>query len=168
MSRTLAAVAASILIALPVMAAAPAQKAPEKAPSAAENQAFLAANAKKSGVKTLPSIQYKVLASGHGPQVERGDCVTVNYKGTFINGKVFDETKPGKPATFPAMMLIPGWSIVLQQMHTGDHWLVTIPAEMAYGHEGAGEGAVPPDQTLIFDMELLNTAPMLANGSCRQ
>lgn len=167
MSRTFAAVAASVLIALPVLAAAPA-KAPEKAPTAAEGHAFLAENAKKPGVKTLPSIEYKVLKSGHGPQVGRNDCVTVYYKGTLINGKVFDQTEPGKPATFPAMMLIPGWTVILQQMHTGDHWLVTIPSEFAYGHAGAGDGAIPPDQTLIFDMELINTAPMSPNGACRQ
>ncbi len=165
MTRMLAAAAASLLIALPVLAAAPAEK-PAKAPTAAAGRAYMAANAKKPGVKSMPSIQYKVLKAGKGPQVARNDCVTVNYKGTFINGKVFDQTKPGQPATFPAMMLIPGWTIVLQQMHTGDHWLVTIPSEMAYGHAGAGEGAIPPDQTLIFDMELLKAAPMNPNGSC--
>ena len=75
--------------------------------SAASNDAYLAANAKKAGVVTVPGIQYQAIKSGRGAQPGRHDCVTVNYKGTLIDGKVFDQTKPGQPATFPAGALIP-------------------------------------------------------------
>ncbi|MBU6297359.1 MAG: FKBP-type peptidyl-prolyl cis-trans isomerase [Alphaproteobacteria bacterium] len=129
------------------------------------NAAFLAANAKKHGVVAVPGIQYEVLKHGNGAQPGRHDCVTVNYKGSLINGKVFDETKPGNPATFPAGLLIPGWVEALQMMHVGDKWRLVIPAGLAYGKGGAGNGLIPANQTLVFELELLKVAPA-TEGSC--
>lgn len=127
--------------------------------SDAANAEFLKKNAKKSNVVSVPGIQYEVLQKGEGPQPRRQDCVTVNYKGTLIDGKVFDQTEPGQPATFPAGRLIPGWVEALQMMHTGDKWRLVIPAGLAYGKEGAGKGVIPPNQTLVFELEILKVIP---------
>ena len=81
------------------------------------------------------------------------DNVTVTYKGSLIDGKVFDQTQAGQTATFPAGQLIPGWVEALQLMKEGDSWELVIPANLGYGAEGAG-GVIPPNQTLIFQMEL--------------
>ncbi|MDE2183097.1 MAG: FKBP-type peptidyl-prolyl cis-trans isomerase [Alphaproteobacteria bacterium] len=128
------------------------------------NSAYLAANAKKAGVVSMPGIQYQVLKHGNGPQPSRSDCVTVNYKGSLINGKVFDQTKPGQSATFRAGLLIPGWVEALQMMHVGDKWRLVIPAGLAYGRTGAGDGVIPPNQTLIFELELLKAEPAAQMG----
>ena len=132
--------------------------------SAAANAAYLAANAKKTGVVSVPGIQYQVLKSGKGAQPGRHDCVTVNYKGSLIDGKEFDATKPGKPATFPAGALIPGWVEALQMMHAGDKWKLVIPAGLAYGKGGAGDGLIPANQTLVFEIELLKVTKPTAAG----
>ena len=128
------------------------------------NAAFLAANAKKSGVVSVPGIQYEVLKKGKGAQPGRRDCVTVYYKGSLIDGKVFDHTDPGKPAVFPANALIPGWVEALQMMHVGDKWRIVIPPGLAYGKAGAGDGLIPADQTLVFDVELLKVTPPTTEG----
>jgi FKBP-type peptidyl-prolyl cis-trans isomerase len=124
------------------------------------NKKFLAANAAKSGVVTRPDgLQYRVIKSGHGAMPTRGDdMVTVTYKGALINGTVFDQTKPGQTATFPAGRLIPGWVEALSLMKEGDEWQLVIPAELGYGSQGAG-GVIPPDQTLVFDMTLISVKP---------
>jgi FKBP-type peptidyl-prolyl cis-trans isomerase len=128
------------------------------------NAAFLSANARKGGVVSVPGIQYEVVKRGNGAQPGRKDCVTVNYKGTLIDGKVFDQTKPGEPAVFPAGALIPGWVEALQMMHVGDKWRLVIPAGLAYGKTGAGNGLIPPNQTLVFELELLKIAPATELG----
>lgn len=147
----------SILAAAMVFAAGvyDAHSEPADPLSAQANAAYLAKNAKKSGVVLVPGIQYEVLKKANGPQPGRHDCVTVYYKGMLIDGKVFDKTEPGKPATFPAGRLIPGWVEALQMMHTGEKWRLVIPAGLAYGKDGAGEGVIPPNQTLIFELEIL-------------
>ena len=127
------------------------------------NAAYLKDNAAKSGVVQVPGIQYEVLVKGTGPQPNRKDCVTVNYKGSLIDGKVFDQSEPGAPATFPAGRLIPGWVEALQMMHTGDKWRLIIPAGLAYGKDGAGQGVIPPNQTLVFEVELLKVIPDCAS-----
>ncbi len=132
--------------------------------SAEANAAYLADNAKKAGVTSVPGIQYEVLQKGSGAQPTRRDCVTVNYRGTLINGKEFDKTEPGKPVSFPAGRLIPGWVEALQMMHVGDKWRLVIPAGLAYGKDGAGDGVIPPDQTLVFEVELLKVAPPTEQG----
>jgi FKBP-type peptidyl-prolyl cis-trans isomerase len=123
------------------------------------NQQFLADNAKRPGVMVLPDgLQYRVVKSGSGKSPTPNDLVTVTYRGSLINGMVFDETQPGKTATFPAGQLIPGWVEALQKMKEGDEWELVIPSNLGYGEAGAG-GVIPPNQTLVFDMALLKVEP---------
>lgn len=152
--------AAVFFLVAPVWAAEPAV-----APSADANAKYLADNAKRPGVVSVPGVQYEVLKKGTGAQAHRHDCVTVNYKGALIDGKVFDQTD-GKPVTFPAQLLIPGWITILQLMHEGDVWRITVPAEMAYGADGTGGGIIPPNQTLVFEVELLKASKPV-RGHCR-
>jgi FKBP-type peptidyl-prolyl cis-trans isomerase len=128
--------------------------------SEAANAAFLAANAKKPGVVVEPSgLQHRIIQSGYGKRPTQYDKVTVYYKGSLINGNVFDSTEPGLPATFTANKLISGWTEALQLMREGDHWELVIPPKLAYGTRGAGNGVIPPNQTLIFDLQLDKVAP---------
>jgi FKBP-type peptidyl-prolyl cis-trans isomerase FklB len=122
----------------------------------AEGKAFLEENKKKEGVKTLPSgLQYKVLKEGTGKTPKATDEVTVNYKGTFINGTEFDSSyKRGKPATFQLDKVIRGWTEALQLMKEGSKWQLFIPPELAYGDRGGGP--IPPNTTLIFEVELIS------------
>ena len=122
-----------------------------------DGEAFLAANAKKDGVKTTASgLQYKVLKSGNGASPAASDTVKVNYEGTLIDGTVFDSSiKRGEPASFPVNRVIPGWTEALQLMKVGDKWQVFIPAKLAYG-ERSPSPSIPPNSTLIFDVELLS------------
>jgi FKBP-type peptidyl-prolyl cis-trans isomerase len=147
----------SALLLLGVLSAAPAWAA-DTALGPEANKAYLDSNAKKAGVTVVPGIQYRVVKSGSGAQPGHHDCVTVNYKGSLINGSVFDQTH-GTPASFEVGGVIAGWTQVLQMMHVGDDWEVTIPAGLAYGKAGAGDGVIPPDQTLIFDIQLLAVDP---------
>jgi FKBP-type peptidyl-prolyl cis-trans isomerase len=124
--------------------------------SADANKRFLSDYAARPDVKKLPDgLMYRVLKSGDGPQVQNdSDVVTVYYKGSLITGKVFDQTKEGEPAQFPAGGLIPGWVEALKLMKTGDTWELAIPSELGYGSDGAGD-AIPPDQALVFTMTLV-------------
>ncbi len=123
------------------------------------NAAFLAAYAKKKGVIVRPSgLEYRILENGFGARPTPYDTVTVYYKGMLINGKVFDATEPGFPAEFPVNGVIPGWTEALELMREGDHWELAIPANLAYGNRGAGD-AVPPNQTLVFDVQLVTVIP---------
>ncbi len=119
------------------------------------NKRFLADYAARPGVTKLPDgLLYRVIKAGNGPAVQKdNDVVTVLYKGSLINGKVFDETRPGEPAQFPVGAVIPGWTEALKKMKTGDIWEVVLPSELGYGSDGAGD-AIPPDQTLVFTIEL--------------
>jgi FKBP-type peptidyl-prolyl cis-trans isomerase len=125
-----------------------------------EGEAFLAENKKKEGVRTLPDgLQYKVIAEGKGISPKATDTVTVNYRGTFVDGKEFDSSyKRGQPATFAVNGVIPGWTEALQMMKEGAKWQLFIPANLAYGERGAG-GVIGPNATLIFDVELLSIKP---------
>lgn len=120
-------------------------------------EAFLAENGKKEGVVTLPSgLQYKVLVEGAGKKPSSADTVSVNYRGTLIDGKEFDSSiKRGEPATFPVGGVIPGWTEALQLMPEGSKWELYIPAALAYGERGAGP-VISPNSTLIFEVELLS------------
>lgn len=122
----------------------------------AEGDAFLAANAKKEGVKTTKSgLQYKVVKAGSGPKPTAADTVQTHYEGRLIDGTVFDSSyKRGEPATFPVKGVIPGWTEALQLMTVGSKWQLYIPAKLAYGPRGAGD-KIGPNATLIFDIELL-------------
>lgn len=123
------------LVALVASAAALAATAAVAASTPQAGLGFMKANAKKPGVVEVPGIQYRVIKSGHGTQPGRRDCVTVNYKGSFIDGRVFDQSK-GKPVTFPLGAVIPGWAEGVQMMHEGDEWELVIPPGLAYGHMG--------------------------------
>ncbi len=122
-----------------------------------EGEAFLAANKKKDGVITLKSgLQYKIIKAGSGKTPKATDSVTVNYKGTLIDGTEFDSSyKRGQPATFPVNGVIPGWTEALQLMKEGAKWQLFIPSDLAYGERGAG-GVIGPDAVLIFDVELIS------------
>lgn len=149
----------ALVAALAALLALPAHAA-SSALSADANAAFLAANAHKPGVMVTPSgLQYRIIRSGFGKRPASTDKVQVNYKGSLINGTVFDSTEPGLPATFTVNQLIPGWTEALELMREGDHWELTIPSKLAYGARGAGDGLIPPNQTLVFDLELLKVIP---------
>jgi len=125
-----------------------------------EGAKFLEENKKKEGVKTTASgLEYKVLKEGNGAQPKATDTVTVNYRGTLINGTEFDSSyKRGQPATFPVNGVIKGWTEALQLMKVGSKYQLFIPSSLAYG-----ERAVSPDlsanSTLIFEVELLDAKP---------
>src|SRR4051812_18757643 len=125
--------------------------------NAAEGEKFLADNKKKEGVKTTASgLQYKSLKEGNGPQPKASDTVTVDYRGTLINGSEFDSSyKRGQPATFPLNGVIKGWTEGLQLMKKGSKYQFFIPANLAYGERSPGAG-IPPNSTLIFEVELLD------------
>jgi FKBP-type peptidyl-prolyl cis-trans isomerase FkpA/FKBP-type peptidyl-prolyl cis-trans isomerase FklB len=123
------------------------------------NTDYLSANAKKPGVKVVAGgLQYKVIRSGHGAKPRSTDCVTVNYKGSFPDGRVFDQSKPGQPITFPVQGVIKGWTMALQMMHEGDLWELTIPSTLGYGDRGTPGGPIPPGATLVFEVELLKAS----------
>ena len=116
-----------------------------------EGTAFLAANKKKEGVKTLPSgLQYKVIKEGTGKTPKATDTVVTQYKGTLINGTEFDSSyRRNEPATFPVNGVIRGWTEALQLMKEGSKWELVVPPELAYGEQGAGP--IGPNATLIFE-----------------
>lgn len=121
---------------------------------------YLTANAKKPGVKVVDGgLQYKVIKSGKGKRPGSSDCATVNYKGSFIDGRVFDASKPGQPITFPVQGVIKGWTMALQMMHEGDEWELTIPSSLGYGDRGTPGGPIPGGATLVFDVTLLKVSP---------
>jgi len=125
-----------------------------------KGQQFLQENAKKEGVKTTPSgLEYLVLKEGTGRQPKATDVVEVNYRGTLIDGKEFDSSyKRGEPISFPLNRVIPGWTEGVQLMKEGAKYRFFIPSKLAYGSNGAG-GVIGPDETLIFDVELLKVNP---------
>jgi FKBP-type peptidyl-prolyl cis-trans isomerase FklB len=125
-----------------------------------EGEAFLADNAKKDGVKTTASgLQYKVITEGKGPIPSANDTVSVNYKGTLLDGTEFDSSyKRNAPATFGVKGVIPGWTEALQLMKTGSKWQLFVPGKLAYGERGAGR-QIGPNATLIFEVELLSIKP---------
>jgi FKBP-type peptidyl-prolyl cis-trans isomerase FklB len=122
-----------------------------------EGEKFLAENRTKDGVIALPSgLQYKVVRKGTGKPPKAGDTVTVNYRGTFIDGTEFDSSyRRGQPASFTVSGVIPGWTEALQLMKEGAKWELYIPPDLAYGERGAGR-SIGPNATLIFEVELLS------------
>lgn len=116
---------------------------------------FLAANLKMDGVKTLPGgVQYKVIKAGDGKKPGDADTVQCNYRGMLVDGKVFDASQPGKPASFKVSQVIPGWQVALKEMPVGSKWQLVIPADKAYGERGAGN-VIGPNETLVFEVELV-------------
>lgn len=119
--------------------------------------AFLAANKAKKGVQvTASGLQYQVLKEGTGEKPAKEDTVTVHYKGTMIDGTVFDDSsKRGEPATFGVTQVIPGWSEVLQLMKEGSTYRVVIPPALAYGEQGVPP-MIEPNSVLVFEVELIS------------
>jgi FKBP-type peptidyl-prolyl cis-trans isomerase len=126
------------------------------ADNAQQGEEFLAANAEKEGVVTLPSgLQYKQIEEGEGAQPDAADTVTVHYRGTLVDGTVFDSSyERGEPVSFPLQNVIPGWTEGLQHMKEGSKYELYIPPELAYGPGGSGP-VIGPNETLIFEVELL-------------
>lgn len=122
------------------------------------SEAFFAENKNKEGVVTLMSgLQYKVLSSGpsSGTHPTPLDFVKIHYRGSFIDGRVFDSSyQRGQPHVFPMNRVIAGWTEVLQKMKVGDKWQVFIPPYLAYGEMGFGQ-EIGPNVALIFEIELL-------------
>lgn len=121
-----------------------------------KGKAFLAENAKKEGIVTLPSgLQYQVLQEGNGKKPSATDRVKCHYEGTLIDGTLFDSSiKRGQPAVFGVNQVIKGWVEALQLMSEGSKWKLFIPSELGYGAQQAGE-MIPPHSTLIFEVELI-------------
>ncbi len=121
-----------------------------------EGKAFLEANKTREGVKTLTSgLQYKVLQEGNGPFPKPTDSVTLHYHGTLIDGKEFDSSyRRGEPATLNLDGVIKGWNEALQLMKQGSKWEIFVPTDLAYGRRQFGR--IPPNSTLIFEVELLS------------
>ena len=123
-----------------------------------EGDVFLAENGKKDGVKTTASgLQYKVVTEGTGKAPHATDKVTVNYRGTLLDGTEFDSSyKRGEPATFGLNQVIKGWTEGIPLMKEGSKWTFFIPSELAYGDRGTPGGPIGPNAVLIFDVELLS------------
>lgn len=121
-----------------------------------EGEAFLAENAKKEGVITLPSgLQYTVISEGTGRKPKATDQVKCHYEGTLIDGTMFDSSiRRGEPAVFPLNGVIKGWTEGLQLMSEGAKYRFFIPFNLAYGSTGAG-ALIPPYAALVFDVELI-------------
>jgi len=123
------------------------------------NRELLEAHAKKPGVVLLPSgLQYRVIKSGSGRTPTVNDTVSVTYKGTRVDGFVFDETKPGETRNMPVRNLIPGWIEALSLMKEGDEWELVIPPKLAYGEERSDNFPDLWGQALQFDMQLIAIA----------
>ena len=133
--------------------------------NAATAEKFLGDNKTKEGVKTTASgLQYKVLKDGNGATPKSSDTVTVNYRGTLIDGTEFDSSyKRGQPATFPVGGVIKGWTEALQLMKVGSKYQLFIPASLAYGEQG--RPGIPPNSTLIFEVELMDVKSPQAGGA---
>ncbi|MGB2606617.1 MAG: FKBP-type peptidyl-prolyl cis-trans isomerase [Candidatus Sulfotelmatobacter sp.] len=123
----------------------------------AEGEKFLAENKSKEGVVALPSgLQYKILKQGTGEKPEIDEKIVCNYRGKLLDGTEFDSSaKHNGPATFPVRGVIRGWREALLMMPTGSKWQLFVPPNLAYGHDGSGQ-MVPPNATLIFEVELLS------------
>ena len=131
--------------------------AAEKFKDAKENgEKYLADNAKKEGVVTLPSgLQYQILKEGNGRKPKATDQVKCHYEGMLVDGTLFDSSiQRGEPATFPLNQVIAGWTEGLQLMQEGAKYRFFIPYSLGYGERGAGQ-QIPPFSTLIFDVELI-------------
>jgi len=125
--------------------------------TATPDLAYLETNKAKDGVKITESgLQYRVVESGNGATPGPTDLVTVHYAGRLVDGSEFDSSyKRGEPISFPVNGVIPGWTEALQLMKVGDKFELAIPSGLGYGEHGAGD-VIPPNATLVFDVELLD------------
>jgi FKBP-type peptidyl-prolyl cis-trans isomerase FkpA/FKBP-type peptidyl-prolyl cis-trans isomerase FklB len=128
--------------------------------NAADGAAFLAANGKKPNIKTTATgLQYEVVTEGKGAKPKPTDVVQVNYKGSLLDGTVFDDSaQHGGPATIPLAQVVPGWREGISLMPVGSKYRFWIPAALGYGEQGTPGGPIPPNATLVFEVELLGVA----------
>lgn len=162
MKKSLLCLALSGLVTITSFAAEPAQTqnndgtTMQTTSTANPGAAFLETNKNKKGVTTLPDgLQYEIVTEGKGKKPGPTDTVTVDYEGKLVNGKVFDSSyQRGEAASFRVDQVIPGWQEALQLMNEGATWMLYIPANLAYGQEGAG-GVIGPNETLIFKVHLI-------------
>jgi len=156
------ALAALLLFCAPAFAADPA-------PTPAAAQAYLAENARKPGVTVRPSgLQTRILKSGFGKRFTPGAVAQIYYTAKLINGTVIDGTSPGLPAPVEPAATLKGLGEAVAAMREGDHWELTLPPSLAFGSKGSANGAIPPDQALIFDLTVAaieQAATSAANGS---
>ena len=145
-----------------------AKQAKEASEHLAAGTAFLEANKAKESVKVLPSgLQYKVIKEGTGNTPTADDKVKTHYRGTLIDGTEFDSSyKRNQPAEFPVKGVIKGWTEALQLMKVGGKWELYIPADLAYGQRG--RPSIPPNSTLVFEIELLEIVKAAAAGKAAQ
>lgn len=124
--------------------------------------AVLDAAAKESGAQQISAsgIIYRALVEGTGESPTPMDRVRVHYRGTFPDGKEFDSSVGGQPIDFPLTRVIKCWTIGLQKMKVGGKAKLTCPSSTAYGERGAGDGAIPPNATLVFEVELIAINPI--------
>lgn len=124
--------------------------------NAKAGEAFMAANKKKSGVKTLPNgLQYRVIKEGQGTSPTEGDYITAHYQGTLIDGTVFDSSyERGSPIEFQMGDVIQGWGEALKRMKPEAKWEIFVPPALGYGTKGAGN-VIGPNSTLIFTIEFI-------------
>ncbi|MEY8688625.1 MAG: FKBP-type peptidyl-prolyl cis-trans isomerase [Leptothrix sp. (in: b-proteobacteria)] len=119
--------------------------------------AFVEEYKKKPGVVTLPgNVLYRVLREGHGELPREEDVIQARYRGTTVDGTEFDATENERGAPLQMSQMIMGWRQAIKQMPVGSHWEIVIPPNLAYGERGIG-GTIGPGETLIFNVELLNT-----------
>ncbi|MBX3422524.1 MAG: FKBP-type peptidyl-prolyl cis-trans isomerase [Pirellulaceae bacterium] len=121
-----------------------------------ESMKFIEENKKQEGVQvTASGLQYKIIKSGSGATPTAESTVTVHYEGKLTDGRIFDSSiKRGEPFTTPVGKVIPGWTEALQRMKVGDKWMLYIPPNLGYGEQGS-QGAIGPNEVLIFEVELL-------------
>lgn len=137
-----------------------AERMAEAGKNAKAGQAFLAENAKKPGVQTTASgLQYEVLTAGKGAKPGPDDVVRVQYEGRLLDGTKFDSSyDKGEPALIPLSQVVPGWREGIQLMPVGSKYRMWLPAALAYGETGTPGGPIPPNATLVFEVELLDIA----------
>jgi FKBP-type peptidyl-prolyl cis-trans isomerase FklB len=154
--RPLTIAACLLFLAAPALAADPA-------PTAAASTAYLANNARQPGVTVRPSgLQTRILKSGFGKRFSPGAVVQIYYTAKLVNGTVIDGTSPGLPAPIEAGGTLKGLGEGIAAMREGDRWELTLPPSLAFGSKGSGNGAIAPDQALIFDVTVLAVEPATA------
>jgi FKBP-type peptidyl-prolyl cis-trans isomerase len=158
-------IVAVLALALAVCASGARVLAADDALSIDANLKYLEDNKAKKGVIVRPSgLQFRILQNGYGKRPQSTDTVKVYYTGRLINGVVFDGTSPGLPASLKLNSVIQGWVEALQLMREGDRWQLVIPSNLGYGARNMGDGAIPPYQTLVFDIKLIETTPAPRRG----